>query len=56
MTEIPWSFPGKAAINFRNETRGRPKTIILVMLLESHHLSAEQSIFFPMLSVKYSGH
>ena len=25
-----------------------------VILLESHRLSAEQSIFFPMLSVKYS--
>ena len=23
MTVIPWSFPGKAAINFRNETCGR---------------------------------
>ena len=31
MTEIPWSFPGKAAINFRNETCGRH-------LLESHRL------------------
>ena len=36
MTEIPWSFPGKAAINFRNETCGRPKTFIL---LESHPLT-----------------
>ena len=40
MTEIPWSFPGKAAINFRNEICShntgedkalwyRPKTIIV---------------------------
>ena len=42
MTEIPWSFPGKAAINFRNETGGRPKTFIFfeqVILLEIHRLT-----------------
>ena len=35
-------------MNFRNETRGRPKTIIffeLVILLESHRLRAEQKYF-----------
>ena len=58
MTEILWCFPGKAAINFRNKTCGHPNLLSFleqVTLLESHCLSAEQSIFFPMLSVKCSG-
>ena len=41
-------FPGKAAINFCNETRDRPKTIIFfeeVVLLESHGLRVEQKYF-----------
>ena len=47
MTEIPWSIRGKAAMNFRNKTRGRPKTIIFFeqVNLESHRLSAEQKYF-----------
>ena len=35
-------------MNFRNETRGRPKTIIFfeqLILLESHRLRAEQKYF-----------
>ena len=52
MTEILWSFPGKAAMNFHNKTRGCPKTIIFfeqVNLLESHRLSAEQKYFLSYL-------
>ena len=52
MTEIPWSFPRKTAINFRNETCCLRKTIYLV---GKSSFKCRQSIFFPMLSVKCSG-